>query len=128
MTADLHKASLRHATHYLQTLGRADELYLKGGDSLSVGLKLFDEEWQNIQSGQTWAERFASENSDAARCCSAYANAGAAIFGFRLHPHELLHWLRSALAVARQYRDQSSEAVHLANLGFAHSSLGETQR
>ncbi len=46
-----YAAQKRHAGHYLQVLAAADDLYLKGGESVTQGLALFDAEWTNIQTG-----------------------------------------------------------------------------
>ena len=38
-----------HAAHYRQVLSAADDLYLKEGEALLQGLRLFDREWGNVR-------------------------------------------------------------------------------
>jgi hypothetical protein len=46
------EAYLLHATHYKDVAGTADQVYVQGGESITRGLTLFDQEWLNIQAGQ----------------------------------------------------------------------------
>lgn len=66
----------RHSRHYLGVLNSADRLYLKGGEDLINGLKLFDLEWRNIQAGQAFAAVEATRSGAGTRLCSDYPNAG----------------------------------------------------
>jgi predicted ATPase len=40
---------LKHASHYLNIMSLADALYLKGGQNILQGLRLFDLEWEHIR-------------------------------------------------------------------------------
>jgi len=66
--AAMELAHQLHSAYYLSVLHRANELLLKGGEDISLGLKLFDLEWTNIQAGQAWAK----SHSDANPECSEY--------------------------------------------------------
>lgn len=81
----LHDIHLRHARHYVAVLEEADALYAKGGEALTRGLELLDQEWSNIQSGQAWAEAHAADNRKAAALCSLFPNAGTYVLGLRQH-------------------------------------------
>ena len=69
------EAERRHAARYLEVASAADDLYLKGGDAILVGLRLFDTEWANIRAGQVWAAAHAEEDQQAAKLCSTYPSA-----------------------------------------------------
>jgi hypothetical protein len=126
--SERNQAALRHSTHYLAVLGLADELYLKGGESLMRGLALFDAERGNVSAGQTWAANHAPTDDEAARLCSAYPDAGVYCLNLRQHPRESIVWLQAALACARRLKNRRSEAHGLGDLGLAYQSLGETSR
>ena len=123
-----YEASLRHSHHYLEVLGLAESLYLKGGDSLMSGLALFDLERGNISAGQVWAASHTVSDRPAARVCSNYADGGIHCLALRQHPRELVVCLEAGLAAARSLGDRSSECIHLGNLGNAYSLLGEYYR
>lgn len=118
----------RHATHYFDVLGKADNLYLEGGEAFMRGLALLDSEWTNIQTGQSWAGSHASDNDAAAHLCSRYPDAGAYILNLRQHPRESISWLEKALIAVQTTNDRAAEAIYLNNLGLAYKNLGEFER
>jgi tetratricopeptide (TPR) repeat protein len=122
-----YEASLRHAQHYLEVLGVADDLYLKGGDSLMSGLALFDMERGNFEAGQVWAKENAFGDNTAAGICSDYPDAGAYCLALRQHPRERIGWLEAGLAAAKRLGNRSAEGAHLGNLGNAHELMGESR-
>jgi tetratricopeptide (TPR) repeat protein len=89
---------------------------------------LFDLEWSNIQAGQAWAAAQAEQDTEAARLCSRYPEAGSYCLGLRQHPRERIRWLQTALAAARQLKDRPSEGRHLGEMGIAYDSLGDYRR
>ncbi len=123
-----YQTSLRHAQHYLEVLCNADELYLKGGDTLMSGLALFDLERGNIEAGQEWAKENVADDGTVAGICSAYPDAGVYCLSLRQHPREWISWLEASLAAARRLGNRKSEAYRLGNLGVAHWQLGEARR
>ncbi len=118
----------RHASHYLSVSRETSELYRQGDEELKRGIVLFDLEWPNIKAGQAWAEKYASEDDEAASLCSNYSNAGASVFDIRLYPRERIPRLESALASARRLKDRDVEGIHLGSLGNAYWRLGEVRR
>ena len=120
--------SERHAAYYKDLLSAADDLYLKGGDSILAGLALFDREEANILTGQAWAEKNMQRTSLAADLCNDYPKAGFYVLNLRLHPLQNIAWLVKALTAARQLNDRSTEAGHLGNLGLAYADLGEPRK
>jgi len=117
-----------HVAHYVAVLGAAQLLYLKGGESLLQGLRLFDSEWANIQAGQAWAAAHAAEDDAAARLCNAYGDLGVHCTVLRVHPRDWIVWLEAALTAARRLKDRQGEGNHLGNLGLAYARLGEARR
>ncbi len=118
----------RHAAHYADVLGAADDLYRQGGEAIMRGLALFDAEWTNIQAGQSWAARHAGDDDANARLCVDYPTAGAYVLHLRQHPRERVNWLQQALAAARKSNDRRGEGNALNNLGLAYAHLGELRR
>jgi tetratricopeptide (TPR) repeat protein len=126
--AESDAAALHHATHYGAVLAAADDLYLKGGDSLMQGLALFDLEWGNIQTGQAWSLSDSTKRAEAAKLCDGYPDWGAYVLDLRQHPRERIRWREAALASAVQLKDRGFEGTHLGHLGMAHYSLGDYRR
>jgi tetratricopeptide (TPR) repeat protein len=120
-------AQQRHAQHFRDVLGVANQLYLEGGDKLMQGLALFDQEWGNIQAGQAWVAEHSEQDDGAAELCSGYAGVGS-LLDLRQHPRERIRWLEAALAAARRLKDREAEGRHLGNLGNAYRQLGEARR
>ncbi len=123
----------RHAVYFRDLLFTADELYLKGGSSIQVGLALFDREWANIRAGQAWTESqmakgISNELEPAFQLCMDYANAGAYILDLRLPTEDKIRWLGASLEATRALKDRQAESMHLSNLGLAHLSLGNAQK
>jgi tetratricopeptide (TPR) repeat protein len=118
-------ARLRHSSHYVEVLARADRLYRDGGDSTLPGLGLFDADIENIRTGQRWAADNRDGDSAATELCSRYASAGPSIFLIRLHLAERILWLEAGLQAARTLGHRRAEAVHLGNLGTAYFSVAE---
>jgi tetratricopeptide (TPR) repeat protein len=123
-----HEASLRHAQYYLEVLRLADDLYLKGGDSLMSGLALFDLERGNIEAGHLWAKENTAVDSTAAATCNDYTKAGLYCLALRQHPRERVCWLEAGVGAARRLGDRPAEGAHLGNLGNAYQNLCEYRR
>ena len=121
------ETQLRHAERYQKTLWEATALLLKGGESIRLGLELFDSEWMNIQVGQAWAENHNATSSEIAKICSKFAWAGS-ILSLRLHPRDYIGWLNAALVAAREIKDRNAECGHLCNLGLAYAYLGDAKK
>ncbi len=118
----------RHAQHYLAVLGRATDLYLKGGENVVCSLKLFDLEWRNIQAGQAFAAAEVAQSDKGARLCSEYSDTGAYFLDLRQTPQERISWLEAAIAAARRLKDRQAEGNHLGSLGGAHIDLREPRQ
>jgi tetratricopeptide (TPR) repeat protein len=122
-----YSAQKRHAGYYLQVLAAADDLYLKGGESVTQGLALFDVECANIQAGHNWV--VAHQQDDAvAELCVYYPGAGVCCLGLRQHPRDCISWLELALSTARRLKQRGWEGGALGNLGLAYKKLGEYRR
>ncbi len=121
-------AEKRHAEHYTNVLAAADELYRKGGESVTQGLALFELEWGNIKAGQAWAAKHTSEDKAAAELCIRFPDAGAYCLDLRLHPRERIGWLETSVDACRKLRNRRAEGNRLGNLGLAYDSLGEYRR
>ena len=121
--------SQRHASYYKDLLSAADDLYLKGDDSILAGLALFDREEANILAGQAWAAKSMEKDPSAAEICMSFPDAGVYVLDLRLHPRHKIAWLENGLEAARELKDRSmEEGVHMGNLGLAYAFLGEPRK
>jgi tetratricopeptide (TPR) repeat protein len=123
-----YAAQARHAEHYLNVLAEADDLYLQGGEAFMRGLALFDAEWANIQTGQSWAVHHDGDDETIAQLCSTYPNVGWALLYLRQPLRERAGWLEKSLLVSRRLSDRTLEAVTLINLSLAYIDLNEPLR
>ncbi|HEX3093124.1 MAG TPA: TIR domain-containing protein, partial [Candidatus Angelobacter sp.] len=62
----------RHASYYCDFLETLENLYLRGGESVTRALDLFDLEWGNIKSGQRWSNLHSATNAVAVELCLRY--------------------------------------------------------
>jgi len=127
---DEQKAAIseRLATYYKDLLSAANDLYLKGGESILAGLALFDREEANILAGQAWAAKSMGIDPSATEICMNFPAAGAHVLDLRLHPRQTIAWLENGLGAARELKDRSMEGNHLGNLGLAYTDLGEPRK
>jgi tetratricopeptide (TPR) repeat protein len=123
----MEAVAFRHARHFQQVLGQANELFLAGGDGPPAGLALFDLERTNIEAGQAWAAARIEVSHEAAALAAQYANFGAHVLSLRLHSREWITWSKAALKGSRAIGDRRGEGAALGNLGLAYFDLGETR-
>ncbi|MEM2111478.1 MAG: tetratricopeptide repeat protein [Candidatus Bathyarchaeia archaeon] len=115
----------RHATHYLGVLRDANNLYEKGGESVVLGLSLFDTERENIIFAHAWATENSKKDNIATELTSSYPLLGWKILLFRLSPHEQIDWLDHALKSAEYSGNTNAQANHLKNLGVVYYRQGD---
>ena len=120
--------SERLAAYYKDLLSAADDLYLKGGDSILAGLELFDREEANILAGQAWAAKSMGIDLSSAKICMNFPDSGVYVLDLRIHPRQKIAWLENGLEAARELKDRTMEGVHLGNLGLACAALGEPRK
>ncbi|HKY42977.1 MAG TPA: tetratricopeptide repeat protein [Pyrinomonadaceae bacterium] len=128
-TEERDVAQKRFAIHCMDLLASANKFYSEGGESLLLGLTVFDLEWTNIQAAHAWVvAQHDSADADVIRLGTAYAGVGASILVLRQHARERICWLEIALAAARRVKDRNAEVSALGNLGVAYDDLGETRQ
>ena len=125
---ECYAAQLRYAQHYVNVLTNINELYLKGGEGVTLGLKLFDLEWDNIRAGQAWATANATNDKQVAELCRDYPVAGMDVLDLRQHPREWIIWLDAALDACRRITDHQAAGEVLSNLGLSYAGFGESRR
>lgn len=127
----------RHAKHFEEVLRKANkqEMINEG-----VGQALFDEEWLNIQAGQSWAmqqvmtlqngkeQEQKQEDHLAIALCSTYPEAGGVLLEQNLPPQEHIRWLEAALMASRHLEQPIGENTYLGQLGQAYTKLGKYKR
>jgi tetratricopeptide (TPR) repeat protein len=120
---------MRHAQHYAQIAALADDLYLKGKENLPLGLKLFDQERANIDTGWNWARaRAGSPSQEVYELLLDYANATVHIGALRYDTRqERIPQLNAAVEAARRLSRKGAEGALLSNLGTAYRRLGDAR-
>jgi tetratricopeptide (TPR) repeat protein len=121
---------MRHAQYYTQIAALANDLYLRGGENLLLGLKLFDEERANIDAGWNWArEQAGSASQEVDELLLDYADATVYVGDLRYNTRqELIPQIEAAAEAARRLSLREAEGRALGNLGIAYSDLGETRK
>jgi len=121
-------AYLRHAQYYMRILQSANELYVQGGEAISKGRALFDQEKLNIEAGQSWSAAHLDVDDEAMRLCNEYPTLGAFCLELRHSPVERIRWLRAAAHAAHRLGNRHAEASHLGNLALALRHQGEVRK
>ncbi|MCC7164621.1 MAG: tetratricopeptide repeat protein, partial [Anaerolineae bacterium] len=122
------KVEVRYAEFFKEVAGEADDLYLKGGENVVAGLRLFERELTHINAGQKWAAENWETDRDAARLCIEYPLDAAHTVNLRLSSREQLRWLNDAVKAARKLGDKRSGENALGSLGNAYADLGEVRQ
>ncbi|HEV7405732.1 MAG TPA: TIR domain-containing protein [Chthoniobacteraceae bacterium] len=120
------EARLRHARHYIAVAEESQELYLQGGAQVLAGLQLFDRERTHIEASFAWLQTRADVPS--AKLLVSLVNAVAYVVQLRFHPRRRIAWPEAQCAAARLIGDRRAEGYALANLGLAHSALGDARK
>jgi len=123
-----HNASLMHAQYYAGLLLRADQLYDQGGAHLEDGLRIFDDNWKNIEIGQKWSAKSADFDEAAASLSSEFPERGARCLYLRQKPAERIAWLEVALRVAHLRGLELVEGVLHGKIGVALSEMGDYKK
>ena len=126
--AERFQAGKRHSRHYLEVIGRALDTYLRGGEGVLEGLRLFDCERVHIEAGQSWGAEHAGSDDDAAALAQDYPLRAASVLDLRQHPLDSIGWLEASAQAARRLGNREREGLALGNLGIAYLDLGETKR
>lgn len=126
-----------HAEHYMKILKESDNIYSQG-KNVKEGLKLFDQNWENIQSAHAWVndktKQMMKENirysasppqKSILELLIEYSHVGGHVLYLRLHPRAMIKWLETTIDAARLLKDKKMEAETLHRLGKAYDTLGE---
>lgn len=121
-------ARLAHARYYHSVLLRANELYLKGSQTILDGLALFDREAREVRAAWAWLQNGAAADSaapDLARgeLLAKYPAAFANLMAVRLMPEERIQWLATARSANQKSGDLALEVVLASSLGVAYYVL-----
>jgi tetratricopeptide (TPR) repeat protein len=118
------QAKKRHAAFYLGLLQEADTLYQQGGEERTTrAVWMFDQDWSNIEAGQSWSQSNGDLDLDALKFCSVYAGAGTSILWLRRHSSELVAWFDGGIRAAEKLGDKAALGRHLVNLGRSYYLL-----
>ena len=123
---ELDAARRRHAEHFIRVAGRADELFLKGGENVLAGLALFDRERGHLEAAFDWLESRADKES--APLLVSLVNAAVDTSTLRFHPRQRIRWLEAQAKAARLAGDRQAEVAALGNLGNCYSALGDARK
>ncbi len=115
------------AEYAATVLARANEMFLRGGESLRKGLDVYDKERANIEAGWGWACANAEQDEWADQICARYPVVGGDVLAIRQTPVERIKWLQAPLAAARRSKDRHTETSLLGHAGTAYCHMGETQ-
>jgi len=124
---DLYKANLLHSALYLDRAGRAQNLYLRGGEDAIHGVQIFEQEWPNVQRGQAWSARMLEKDDTVADICSMYPEACIYLLNLKVHPSLIINWLEQALSSAKRKSNSAQEKKILGFLGLPYLHLGDLQ-
>jgi tetratricopeptide (TPR) repeat protein len=117
------EAGEKHALYFMNVIEEANDLYKSGHENVLTGLRLFDRERTNIESGFAWA-REAKALPYQGLVCDFY-DAGSHILDLRFPPRNRIRWLEDVLKSARASNYRIAEGIALGNIGLAYNDLGQ---
>jgi tetratricopeptide (TPR) repeat protein len=106
----------RFSAYYLTRLVAAHESFSSGDQGIIKGMMTFDQEWDNINLGQSWSATHVLESEDSARICSSYMESAAELLNKRQPLSVAISWYEAALQAAQKMGDTQAEKTHLLNL------------
>jgi hypothetical protein len=122
---DERPARLRHARYYARLAARARDLYTNGGENVLVGLKLFDDERNQIDAGWLWA-RVQPPADDTDQVLLDFADGTVYIGTLRYAVRdEKIPQLEAQAAAARRLGQRQDEGNALGNLGIAYPRVAQ---
>lgn len=115
----------RMAFYYLNKLRIAASIYSFGHEHSEYALRLFDQEWPQMQQCWAWAKTHCFESPQNAHLCVQYSLASRELLALRLDPQHRITWLKTALEAAEFLRDDHVQAAHLYLIAASHYDAGE---
>jgi tetratricopeptide (TPR) repeat protein len=112
------------ARHYLNKLRAVNEAMQRGQSTVSYGLVVFDQEWEQIRHWQTWTTQRAPEDVLRARLSIEYPLTGLEVLANRNNAEVQINWLKSGLESARQLQDKEAERTLGYELMMVYYRLG----
>ena len=125
--AERDAAMTRYVRHYTEVGTEANQLFLKGGDTVLRGLELFDRERIQMEAAYEWLAPKRDEAS-AALLISLVDAVVYADQALRFHPCQRIRWLESQREAARITKNRKAEAAALTHLGHGYADLGERRK
>lgn len=128
LSPSLQTTQHRLARHYLNKLRTADTAYRRGQSSISYGLTLFDQEWEQIRHWQAWAAKQRASDDASAQLCKEFPLAGLEVMSNRCNAADHAVWLKAALESAQQFHDSEAECTLYYELAMIYYRLGTLER
>ena len=124
--AERNDSMMRYARHYTKIGDEADQLYLKGGKDLLLGLELFDRERVHLEAAYEWL----APKRDVASAALIISLVDAVVYtsNLRFHPRQRIRWLEGQREAARITKNREAEGGALGNMGLAYADVGELRK
>lgn len=123
-SSDLSEREYRLARHYLNKLRAVNEAMQRGQSTVSYGLVVFDQEWEQIRHWQVWTTQRAPEDDLRARLCIEFPLTGLEVLANRNNAEVQINWLKSGLEAAGQLQDKEAERTLGYELMMVYYRLG----
>ncbi len=119
-------AQKRFTTCLLTTMIDTND-YLEKGEKVDVtkAIDTFYMDWENIQSGFAYVESNMSKDKEAAGLCYSYVEAAPQLLDWRQTTKERARWLKLAIQIAHNSKDEEGELEQLINLGKTYTKAME---
>ncbi len=101
--------------------------YLEKGEKVDItkAIDTFYMDWENILSGFSYAESNMSKDKEAAGLCYSYVEAAPQLLDWRQTTKERTRWLKLAIQIAHNSKDNEGELEQLINLGKTYTKAKE---
>ncbi|GEM_PF-3340449 len=93
--------------------------YLEKGEKADItkAIDTFYMDWENIQNGFAWVESNMSKDKESAGLCYSYVEAAPQLLEWRQTTKERTRWLKLAIQIAHNSKDEEGELEQIINLG-----------
>jgi tetratricopeptide (TPR) repeat protein len=125
--SELPEREYRLAGHYLNKLRTVNEAMQRGQSTVSYGLTVFDQEWEQIRHWQAWTVQRAPEDELRARLCIEFPLTGLEVLANRNNAEVQIKWLRAGVEAARQLQDKEAERSLGYELMMVYYRLGSLE-
>ena len=124
-SAESDRAGRKHATYYIALLEVSQSMYFEGDSIQQEGLAMFYIELENIQAGQSWAEKNADTDIFTLTLCNSYPVKGYELLPIIMPASKRILWIQAGIRAAEKLSEKKYLGWHYHNLANCYFELND---